>query len=1193
VGLEGTILGIYRLGPELGRGGMGTVYRAESTAAGAAGPPGSAVAVKVFHEDLVADARAFQRFKLEAEIGKEIHHDHLVRTYEIGNAGPHHFMVMQLAEGRTLGDLLDELGTFPEHLLYQVAGQVLGALRAIHERGVVHRDLKPENMIITADHRVLLMDLGVARRQAGRELTRSGEFIGSLAYAPPEQLQGGEVGPRADLYALGVTLFELATGRNPYAGQDVATITTRKLSAEIDPPRAINPDLDAFWDRVIQTCVRRAPADRFASAAELLRILEEGEASEWWRRQGGPSALSALRRLRLERRTPLIGRRDESARLRAAHARAREQGAVLLVSGPSGVGKSRLLYDYLENVAGAGGPAIGAGRAVGAGGRGYGPFVEALGDILHAARLGETLPHGVVAPFAAFLRGDLQPGREFSKDALFAAVIQVLRTMAAERPLVLVLEDLHLAGVETVELFAHVARCVPGHPILLVGVYADDEVADDSPLAVLDGERLRLANLAAAGSEELVRFVVGHERTVRAIGPRLHDRTEGNPLLVLEVLGHLMEHGVLHEADGGLEVRGDVDDMAVPSTVRDLVDLKLAGLDEEQRGTLEAAAVIGMEFDASLVAIVVGEAPLELLQRLAVLERRHRLLESSGRESFRFAGRRLYDAVYEGIPEALRSEYHAMVADALLEPGEHPGGQTAYALLRHLYLAERALEAVPFLDAALDHMGKSFHATAVAPFLERVAEAFAGAPAPKRFAIAMGLWAFYDLLASRQDEMRVLDLAKGLADAIGEPGPRARVHACRAGSYWWLGDYDRAHAEAETGLALAREAKDRTWEATCHHTLGVVAYRRGRIEESVREWREALAIRREIGDRRGEASTLQALSLAMPAIGEDDRVLPTMQEALAIWREIGERRGAAVMLMNIGNHLVDAACYEEGLKHLEDAIEGHRETGAALSEATALTNLGRAQSILGRIDDARASWGRALELFVDLSNPNGELAARTMLGGALGEYGEHDVARDHLLRSIELAGRTGNKVKLIMAHRELGRLLHRAGAREEAWAHFQRALDGEQELNDAGSRVLTLAAAGQAALADGDNERAARLLAEALPDARSGGGAHAPLILCRLARAHRAAGRTLEAEECAREACVRLDGSGRVSHRDGPEIYYTLYEMRGDETFLARARALVEERARQVRNDSHREYYLMRTWLNREILGPAAKAAGP
>jgi len=309
VELEGRQLGSYRVGAELGRGGMGTVYRGTAESDSPAGPKGTEVALKVFHPHLVADANAFERFRREADIGKKIRHENVVRTFDVGretvDGEPVHFLVMEVIEGQTLADLLEELGTFPEQLLLQIADQALDALDTIHARGIVHRDIKPENIVITPDHRVLLMDLGVARLQGeGDALTQAGEFVGSLAYAAPEQFvpQEGGVGPRSDLYAFGVVLFQLATGQNPFRASDIGALLQQKLQGEVAEPRTVRPDLDDFWNDVIATSTRGKAAERFASAAQFREILQQGEQSEWWRQRTAgikiPSAERALKRLR-------------------------------------------------------------------------------------------------------------------------------------------------------------------------------------------------------------------------------------------------------------------------------------------------------------------------------------------------------------------------------------------------------------------------------------------------------------------------------------------------------------------------------------------------------------------------------------------------------------------------------------------------------------------------------------------------------------------------------------------------------------------------------------------------------------------------------------------------------------------------------------------------------------------------------
>jgi tetratricopeptide (TPR) repeat protein len=1219
VGLEGQALGIYRLGSELGRGGMGTVYRATSTAEGPAGPAGTTVAVKVFHAHLAAEPQAFERFRREAEVGLRIRHQNVVRTHEMGEAvvegRPAPFLVLELVEGQTLASLREELGTVPEQLRALVADQALAALEEVHASGIVHRDVKPENVVITPDHRVLLMDLGVARLAApGRTLTQAGEFVGSLAYAAPEQFRPdeGEVGERADLYALGVVLFELATGRSPFDLRDLPTLLRQKLETGVEPPAALHPDVSPFWNEVVLTATRIAPKERFATAREMRDVLRRGEGGPWWAERRGRIGRSrserALRRLHVEREAPMVGRSEAAAALRRAFERAGEAGGVLLLGGAGGVGKSRLVLDFVERtVSAARPPVVAAGRFAGAGGRAYEAFVEAALDLLlvegtpdaeRSRALVERLrpllsdTPGLVEPYAEFLLGGLPPaGDGASKDAVVSATTRVLQRLSRERPLVVVLEDLHLAGPESVEQVRAVARGVAGHRLFVVGVYSDDQVEEGSALEALlsardaEGvERLTLGPLDDRAAEDLVRAVVRTERSVRALARPIADRADGNPLLVLEILALLRAEGALAARDGGFDLVRPEAARDVPTTGRGLARSRLARLDDEQRETLEAAAVLGFEFEAPLLAEVLGETRIRLLKRLATLERRHRMLVGAGATGFRFASRAIHEAVYQSVHPGLRVEYHGLVADTLRARAQAAGGplpaETARLLLGHLVEAGRAREAEPFLETAVEHAVATLHATSAAPFLERVARAFAEAPPERRFPLAMAQWRVHETLAARDDQMRVLETAFDLARAMGSPGPLARVHALRAGSHWYAGDYERAAEDARTGLSLAREAGDRKWEATCRHTLGAVAYRRGDLDACAEDLAEALRIRREIGDRRGQASTLQALGLVRAETGREAEALPTLEESLRIWREVGEKRGEAAVLMNLGNHLVNSARAKEALPWFEQAIARHRETGALRSEALALANLGQAQEALGRIEPAQEAWERALALFRDLGDPNGELAVRTMLGGSLGAYGEVEDARVHLEAAVALAQRTGAKTKAAAAHRALGSLLHGAGARTEGWAHLERALALDAEAKGVASRVATLCEMGDAALEDGRAEEAVGRLTSALDDARRGPDSTAALVLSRLARALRACGREGEAVTVAGEALGRAERSDAPPPR-GPEIYATLADLvegglRRDE-LLSRARSLAEEHASHIGSEARRRAFLARS----------------
>ncbi|MHC4940849.1 MAG: serine/threonine-protein kinase, partial [Planctomycetota bacterium] len=209
-----SMLGPFRLGTELGSGGMGTVHLAEDR-------NGRKLAIKIVHPHLLKTPGFFKRFLREAEIGKQVRHENIVRTLDV-DAGEFrgeiaHYLVMEYVHGQTLRQMLEETRPLPESLCRHIALQVAHALAAIHRAGVIHRDLKPENVLITDDHVLKVMDLGVARLvDEALHLSESGAFLGSIRYAAPEQWAAGtDLDGRADLYSLGVMLYELCGGRHP------------------------------------------------------------------------------------------------------------------------------------------------------------------------------------------------------------------------------------------------------------------------------------------------------------------------------------------------------------------------------------------------------------------------------------------------------------------------------------------------------------------------------------------------------------------------------------------------------------------------------------------------------------------------------------------------------------------------------------------------------------------------------------------------------------------------------------------------------------------------------------------------------------------------------------------------------------------------------------------------------------------
>jgi serine/threonine protein kinase len=261
----------YRLDRKLGEGGMATVYCGTDTLLR------RRVAIKVLREQYAADDEFVRRFYQEAESAAKLSHPNIVNTYDVGRQDDTYFIVMELVDGNSLGEIIAADGRLPEPVAIDYAAQIANGLAYAHRQGLLHRDVKPANVLVTKDDVVKLSDFGIARAvsQQTMALTKPGLVMGSVYYLSPEQAQEHEVHETADLYALGVVLYQMLTGKLPYTGESPVTVALKHIG---DPVPRINiretgvsPALAAIVNRLLQ----KNPEHRFASASELATALRE------------------------------------------------------------------------------------------------------------------------------------------------------------------------------------------------------------------------------------------------------------------------------------------------------------------------------------------------------------------------------------------------------------------------------------------------------------------------------------------------------------------------------------------------------------------------------------------------------------------------------------------------------------------------------------------------------------------------------------------------------------------------------------------------------------------------------------------------------------------------------------------------------------------------------------------------------
>jgi serine/threonine-protein kinase len=263
VGGRYTILGL------VGVGGMGSVYRARDAELD------EVVALKVLRKELVEMPGMLERFRQEVKLARRVTHRNIARTFDIGEHEGEKFLTMEYVDGESLAELCGD-GPMPLERVVGLSRDICAGLSAAHAAGVVHRDLKPDNVLVGKDGRLVITDFGIARalREGDDVVKTNGRPIGTPAYMAPEQVQGGDVDARADLYALGAMLYELLTGERAWPGDSVFAVAAARLVQPPPDPRQKNPGLPDDVAAVVLRCMAKDPDQRFASAEEVARALD-------------------------------------------------------------------------------------------------------------------------------------------------------------------------------------------------------------------------------------------------------------------------------------------------------------------------------------------------------------------------------------------------------------------------------------------------------------------------------------------------------------------------------------------------------------------------------------------------------------------------------------------------------------------------------------------------------------------------------------------------------------------------------------------------------------------------------------------------------------------------------------------------------------------------------------------------------
>ncbi len=952
---EAVLAGRFRIVRFIARGGMGEVYEAEDQVLG------ERVALKTIRSDVANDQRSMERFLREVHLSRSVTHPNVCRIFDVFHHDGLHFLTMELLPGETLAERLTRAGRLSPAEALPLVEQMAGALGAAHEAGVIHRDFKSGNVMLVPDGRrpgqtrVVVTDFGLARssRRDGRSaapLTETEAVLGTPDYMAPEQIEGKELTPAADIYALGIVMFEMVTGEPPFQGDTPLSVALRKLKEAAPSPRTEAPDLPPVWEKTILRCLERLPADRYASTAEVVAALH-GETIA-----AGPRERRRRRHLALAAAGILVAAATGFFVVRTRPARSGPRTASAAARAP----RKAIAVLGFKNLAG----------------RPDAAWVStALSEMLTTELAAGEKLRAISSEDVARMRIDLALpeadtlGRE--------TLARVRGNLGAD----LVLLGSYLAtgaaadGALRVDL--RLQDAVAGETIAVVSEKGTE--ADLDAVVTRAGARLReKLGLAAVSAAEAV--------AVRASMPSNPEaaRFYAEGLAKLRLFEDAAARGLLEKA-----VAADPRHALAHSAL----GAAWSGLGYDAKARIEAKQA----FDLS------GELGRET--RL-LIEGRYRAMANEWERAIE-----IYRSVFTFFPDDL--DYGLQLARAQTRAGKPKEAMATIAALRTAFsgddaridLAEaetaRALSDFPRAEkaalraAALGEKQGARLLVATALLQQASARRNLGdakaamtrsAEARRIFAAAgdkagvasaandMGnsLYDLGDLPGAKKSYEEVLAIYREIGNRRGSAGALDNI----ANVLGDQGDFAAAARLSEESLAIYREIGDKNGAAQTLNNMGTVQVVQGNFRAARAFFEQALPLYRETGDEGGLAICLNNVAEMEAGQGDVAGARAHFEEALKIFRDSKQISKSVYPLVGLAGTLIESGELARARTMLEEGLQVCKDAGDRHESTYALASLAAVALAEDRLADARSAQGEALKVRAELGEKGAAESSR-------------------------------------------------------------------------------------------------------------------------------------------------------------------------------------------------------------------------
>lgn len=694
-----TIDSRYQLKKFLGGGRVGKVYLADDL------QKGQEVAIKLLTDRLNSEKERTS-FLREFDAVKNLKHPGVVKVYEQGSG----YFTMEYVDGDSLAKFkgVDVSQTF------ELGIDITRVLEYIHRQGVIHRDLKPENIKITSTGQVKIMDFGFAIGHNVTNLITSKQYgiAGTLNYMAPEVIKEFDVDSRADLYSLGIILYELVTNTLPFKSSDLLTTIVKQVEMIPPKPSSFNPKITPGFEAIILKLISKSPSNRFQSADELLSAMM---------RLAGRSEIIKIKVDKGRKflySTKFCGRSRELSQLQYIFRRSMKgRGGFVILQGEHGIGKNRLISEFKALNASEGTIFLDV-TCDSSMGASFAAFIQLIYEACNtlekidlpyltelASKWGSVILPIVPALMHKPYMKDIVPKEETQKERLIQYLCSFFVEISRQYSLGIFINNINLLSTSSALLLLQLIESSQDHPIFIAGIYqgitSNNENGIERILARLKNKKLcdeiTLMGLSQEETSQMAASTIGRDSMPNDLTNKLYEITQGTPLLIEETIKNMADDGLLIRRGGIWEIHiDDLRSIKRPSLIESVLMQKYDDLDYKDQKILQIASIIGRIFDLSLLEELYDYPEENIQNRILSLTTLRFLNEMQGK--IQIGSPLLAEMIYDKIPPKNRQRYHEEVARQLekLPTYDHKVEELA----KHYLLAEQKIKALQYLIAA-------------------------------------------------------------------------------------------------------------------------------------------------------------------------------------------------------------------------------------------------------------------------------------------------------------------------------------------------------------------------------------------------------------------------------------------------------------------------------------------------------------